>query len=181
MSTIPAKETECNRENPDVRDHTCVHSVNRLPVQRSLLLHLGSRQMRAKLCTRPPYTPRDPSGHYDPKAVFHLRAKCDGEQVASTNHHPRKTHRRQECATVFNTVVTAQPSVARSVRESLASCGTTPGEPPSAQRSAPTASRLVEMTTADFYLAFRPPNNGCGDNPAAISPGPTFRSKEVAP
>jgi hypothetical protein len=180
MSTIPAKETERNREKPDIRDHACVPSTNHLPVQRSLLLRLGSRQMRAKLCTRRPYPPQDLSGHYDPKAVLDLRAKCDGERVASTNHYPHQTHRRQECAIVFNIVVTAQPSVARSVRESLASYGTTPGEPPSAQRSAPTASRLVEMTTADFYLAFRPPNNGCGDNSAAISPGSTFRSKEVA-
>ena len=136
--------------------------------------------MRVKLCTRCPYAPRDLSGHYDPVAVLHLCAKCDGEQVASSNHYPRKTHRRQECATVFNIVLTARPNVARSVRESLASYGTTPGEPPFAQRSALIVSRLVEMTTADFYRAFRPPNDSGGDHRAAISRSLSFRSKEVA-
>jgi hypothetical protein len=135
--------------------------------------------MRVKLCARCPYTPRDLSGHYDPKAVLHLCAKCDGEQVASTNHYPRKTHRRQECATVFNIDAIAQPSVARFVREGLASSDITPGKPPSAPGNAPTDSRLVERTTADFYHVFRPPN-GCGDNPAAISRSSSFPSKEVA-
>ena len=135
--------------------------------------------MRVKLCTRCPYAPRDLSGHFDPEAVLHLCAKCDGEQVASSNHYPRKTHRRQECATVFNIDAIAQPSVARSVMEGLASSDTTAGEPPSAPGSAPTDSRLVERTTADFYHVFRPPN-GCGGNPAAIFRSPPFRSKEVA-
>jgi hypothetical protein len=136
--------------------------------------------MKVKLCTRCPYAPRDLSGHYDPKAVLHLCAKCDGEQVASTNHYPRKTHRRQECATVFNIDAIAQPSVSRSVREGLAPSDTISGEQPSAPGSAPTDSRLVERTTADFYHVFRQPN-GCGDNPAAIPRSSPFRSKEVAP
>jgi hypothetical protein len=135
--------------------------------------------MRVKLCTRCPYTPRDLSGHYDPVAVLHLCTKCDGEQVASSNHYPRKTHRRQECATVFNIDAIAQPSVARFVRKGLASSDTTLGKPPSAPVGAPTDSRLVERTTADFYHVFRP-LNGCGGNPAAISRSPRFRSKEVA-
>ena len=135
--------------------------------------------MRAELCTPRPHTPQDLSGHYDPKAVLYLRAKCDGEQVASSNHYPRKTHRRQECATVFNIDAIAQPSVARFVREDLASSDTTLGKPPSAPGSAPTDSRFVERTTVDFYQIFRPPN-GCGDNPAAIFRSPPFRSKEVA-
>jgi hypothetical protein len=127
--------------------------------------------MRVKLCTRCPYTPRDLSRHYDPKAVVHLCVKCDTGQVASTDHYPRKTHRRQECATIFNIDATAQPIVARSVRDGLASSGTTPGERPSAPESAPTVSEFVGRTTADFYPATRLPNS-CGDDPAAISASP---------
>src|ERR1700739_3218813 len=126
MSTIPAKETERNRDKPDRRDRASAGSANR------------------------------------------------------TNHHPRKTHRRQECATVFNIVPAAQPTVARSVREGLASYGTTAGEPPFAQRSALTASRLVETTTAGFYLASRPRHNGCGDDLAVNSRSSSLRSREVA-
>jgi hypothetical protein len=131
--------------------------------------------MRVKLCDRCPYTPRDLATHYDPKAVLHLCARCDDQREASTNHHPRETYRRQECATVFNSVVTAQPSVARSVRENLAWSDTTPGEPPSARRSAPIDSRPVERMTADFCPGLRPPSAGCGGNP----PKPTI-PKEVA-
>jgi hypothetical protein len=135
--------------------------------------------MIVKLYTGCPYTPRDLSGHYDPTAMLHLCAKCDGEQRASTNHYPREIHRRQECATVFNIDATAPPSVARSVRDNLGSSDTTAGEPPSAPGSAPTDSRLVESATADFYLVFTPPNNDCG-YPAAISRSSPFRNQEVA-
>lgn len=124
--------------------------------------------MRVKLCPRCPYTPRDLSGHYDPKAVLHLCVKCDSGQMASTDHYSRKIHRRQECATVFNIDATAQPIVARSVKDGLASSGTTPGERPSVPESAPTVSGFVERTTVDFYLAIRLPNS-CGDDPAEIS------------
>jgi hypothetical protein len=136
--------------------------------------------MRVKICARCPYRPRDLADHYDPKGVLHVCAKCDGEQEASTNHYPRKTYRRQKCATVLNILATAQPSVARSVTESLASSGTTPGEPPSVQRNAPISSRSVKRATAHGYVDFKPPNNGCGENFAAISRSSGFRSKEVA-
>jgi hypothetical protein len=136
--------------------------------------------MRAKLCARCPYTPQDLADHYDPKGVLHVCAQCDGQE-ASTNHYPRKTHRRQKCATVFNIPGTAQPSVARSATESLALSGTTPGEPPSVQRSAPNASRPAKKATADGYVDFKlPPDNGCGEPHAAISRSSEFRSKEVA-
>jgi hypothetical protein len=123
--------------------------------------------MRVKLCTRCPYAPRDISGRYDSKAVVHLCVKCDSRRVASADHYPRKTHRRQECATVFSIDVTAQPIVARSVRDGLASSGTTPGERPSAPESAPTVSGIVGTTTVDFYLVTRLPDS-CGDDPAVI-------------
>ena len=116
----------------------------------------------------------------DGKEIGCIASGADGEQEASTNHYPRKTHRRQECATVFNIVLTAQPNVARSVRESLASYGTTPGEPPFVQRSALTASRPVETTTADFCPRFRSPNDSGGDHHAAISRSLSFWSKVVA-
>src|ERR1700742_2535523 len=97
-----------------------------------------------------------------------------------TNHHPRKTHRRQECAIVFNIIPAAQPNVARFARESSASYGITPGAPRFARGSALTASGPVEMTTAGFYLAWRSPDDGCRDNPAANGRSSSFRSKEIA-
>jgi hypothetical protein len=92
---------------------------------------------------------------------------CDGKEVCCFAD-PRETHRRQECATVFNIDATARPIVARSVRDGLASSGTTPGERPSAPESAPTVSEFVGRTTVDFYLVTKLPNS-CGGDPAAIS------------
>jgi len=92
-----------------------------------------------------------------------------GRAKASTNHYPRKIQRRQTCATVINIVRTAQPSVARSVRESLVSYGTTRGEPHSVRRGALTASGPVERTTADFCLVFRPLSGDRGEHRAAFS------------
>jgi hypothetical protein len=115
--------------------------------------------MRVKVCSRCPYTPRDLAGHYDPDGILHLCAKCDGEQGASTSHHPRKIHRRQQCETFPNIPGTAQPRVAQFATEDLASYGTTPGEPPSAQRSALTASRHARRMTANGYVDFTPPDD----------------------
>jgi hypothetical protein len=136
--------------------------------------------MRVKLCARCPYMPQDLAGHYDPNGVLHACAKCDGEHEASTKHYPRKIHRRHKCATVLNILATAQPSVAPSVRESLASSGTTPGEPPSVQRSALTASRPVKRATADGYAGFKPHDDAGSEHHAAISQSSGFLSKEVA-
>jgi hypothetical protein len=136
--------------------------------------------MRVKLCTRCPYAPRDLAGHYDPEGPLHVCAKCDGEQEASTNHYPRKVHRRQECATVLNIPGTAQPSGARSATESLVSSGTIPGEPPSVQRSALIASRPASRTTADGYAGLEPPDSSCSENDSRISRHSGFRSKEAA-
>jgi hypothetical protein len=136
--------------------------------------------MRVKLCTRCPYLPCDLTGHYDPEGALHLCAKCDDQREATTKYYPRKAHWRQKCATFPNIVGTAQRSVARSVTESSVSSGTTPGEPPSVQRSVPIASRPVERTTANGYLDFRPPDNGCSEHHAAVSRSSEFRSKEAA-
>ena len=136
--------------------------------------------MRVKLCARCPYTPQDLAGHYDPKGVLHVCAKCDGHQGAGTNHYPRKAHRRQKCTTVPNIFVTAQPSVARSVTESLVSSGTIPGGLPSAQRSAPIASRPAGRATADGYSGFAPPDSSCSERHAAIPRLLELRSKESA-
>ncbi len=113
--------------------------------------------MRVKLCARCPYTPRDLTGHYDPEAALHVCAKCDGEHGGSTQHYPRKAYRRRACSTAPNIFGMAQRSVAPSVTESLVSSGTTPGELPSVQRSAPIASRPASRTTADGYADFKPP------------------------
>ena len=107
--------------------------------------------MRVKLCARCPYTPRDLAGHYDPQAVLHLCADCDGGQKASTNEYPCKAGRRQECALVPNIAPLAQPSVARSATANLASSGSTPGGPRSVQANAPSALGPVRNVTADGY------------------------------
>jgi hypothetical protein len=136
--------------------------------------------MRVKLCARCPYTPQDLAGHYDPKGVLHVCAKCDSQQGAGTNHYPRKTHRRQKCTTVPNIFVAAQPSVARSVPESLVSSGTIPGELPSVQRNAPIASGPAGRATAAGYADFTPPDSGRSERHAAIPRHLEFRSKEDA-
>jgi hypothetical protein len=93
---------------------------------------------------------------------------CDGQQGAGINHYARKGHRRQKCATVPNIPGTAQPGVARSATESLASYGTTAGEPPSVRRSALTASRHASKATADGWVDFTPPDNGRGETRAVV-------------
>src|SRR6266404_2466396 len=89
------------------------------------------------------------------RGALHACAKYDGQE-ASTSHYPRKAQRRQQCATGPNLFLTAQPSVARSVKASLASSGTTPGELPSVQRSALPVSRHARKMIADGYLGFKP-------------------------
>jgi hypothetical protein len=106
-----------------------------------------------------------PSAHRN----FHGGELCDGEQKASANQYPRKTHRRRTCAAVFNIARTAQPSVARSVKDSLVSFGTTRVKPPSVQRNALSGSKPVERLTANGYVDFRLPDNPCGANPASAA------------
>jgi hypothetical protein len=136
--------------------------------------------MRVKLCARCPYTPRDLADHYDPHAVLHVCATCDGEQGMLTNHYPRAANRRQECATVPNSFGTTPRSDARSVMESLVSSGTTPGELPSVQRSAPIASRPARTAIADGYGGFKSPDDGCSENHAEITGRSGSRDKEAA-
>jgi hypothetical protein len=176
MSTIPAKDTERNRNEPDRRDHV----VSAYPGRERLLRRLGGPQMRVKLCARRPYTQRDLAGHCDPEGVVHVCATYDGQRDVSTNHDPRKVHRRQQCATFPNIPGTAKPSVARSATESLVSFGTTAGEPPSVQRSALSASRHARKATADGYVNSTLPDNGRGETPAAIFHSSGFLSRELA-
>lgn len=135
--------------------------------------------MRVKLCSRCPYAAQDLGDHYDPEGVLHVCAKCDGENSASTNHYPRKAHRRQQCLTATNISGTAQPSVARFATDGSASYGTTPGEPHFVQGSALTASRHARKTTSDGYVDLTPPDDR-GEPLAAILRSSGFRSKEPA-
>ena len=137
--------------------------------------------MRVKLCSRCPYTPRDLASHYDSDAAYHACAKCDGQRDGSTNHYPRKAHRRQRCATFLSTPRTPQPSGARSVRASSVSSGTTSGEPHSVQASALAASSAARRVTADGYAGFTQPDTGYGKTHVAALVGSGFRSKAVAP
>ena len=136
--------------------------------------------MRVKLCARCPYTPRDLAGHYDPEAVLHVCAKCDGEQGLTTNHYPRETYRRRKCATIPNIFGTTQRSAAPSVTESLVSSGTTLATLPSVQGSAQIASRPARRATADGYADFEPPDRSCSENHAELSRRSDFRTKEAA-
>jgi hypothetical protein len=182
MSAIQAKEAERTRDEPDGRAHACAPPANHTgDGDEGRQLRHGRRKMRVRLCARCPYTPQDLAGHYDPNGALHVCAKCDGKQEASTNHYPRKTPRRQTCATVLNTFGTTQQSVAPSVPENLASSVTTPGEPPSVQRSALIASKPAGKATADGYGCFRPPDSSCSEKHAKISRRSGFRSKEAAP
>jgi hypothetical protein len=134
--------------------------------------------VRVKLCPRCPYTPRDLADHYDPEGVLHVCAKCDGQE-ASANRYPRRDHRRQQCATVPNIPGTAQPSVARSVTESLVSSGTTAGELPSVQKDARTASRNARRVTADGYVDSKLPDNVSGETTGVFFRSSGFRSREL--
>jgi hypothetical protein len=133
--------------------------------------------VRVKRCARCPYTPRDLAGCYDPEGEFHACASCDGHQEASTNQYPRKAHGRQKC--VLNISGTAQPSVARSATENLASFGTTTGGLPSVQRSALTASCAARKMTVDGCVGFQLPDNGRGGKPARIPGRLALPSEEV--
>jgi hypothetical protein len=135
--------------------------------------------VRVKRCARCPYTPRDLAGHYDPKGELHACARCDGHQEASTNQYPRKAHRRQQCAAILNISGTAQPSAARSATANLASFDTTPGELPSVQGSALTASCAARKMTVDGCVGFQLPDNGRGGRPAGIPGRPALPSEEV--
>ena len=124
--------------------------------------------MRVKICARCPYTPRDLAGHYDPEGIVHVCAKCDGQRRLSTNHYPRKAHRRQKCATVLNISGTVQPSVARSATEGSASSAATAAKLPSVRRSALTASCVARKMTVDGYVGFKPPDNSQSGKPSAF-------------
>ena len=181
MFTLPAKLTERNPDQPDGLDPVCVAPPSRTCDGKESLPHRpGRRRMGVRLCSRCPYAPRDLAGHYDPEAVLHVCARCDGEREASTNHYPRKTHRRQRCATVPSIPAMAQPSVARSATASLASSGTTRGEPLSVQGSALTASRPAWTATAAGYVDFSPPDNRRGETPAAIFQSSEFNGPHPA-
>jgi hypothetical protein len=170
MSRIPAHDTKHNPDEPEELEHVCVTPANRAyDDSESALLRSRRRPMRVKPCSVCPYTPRDLAGHYDPEAVLHVCAKCDEKPGASTNYHPRKIHRRQQCETFPNNPGTAQPSGARSATESSASYDTTPGEPPSVRRNALIASRRARTVTADGCFDFRPPDSDRGEAPAVFS------------
>ena len=145
---------------------------------------VGTKRKRHKL----PYGSSDPFryrrltyvrlSHQSQPSYTHCQSE---ERIADDNMSmisvPRRQHRRQQCAIAPNVLGTAQPSVVRSVTESLVSSGTTPGGLHSVRRSAPTASRPVGRTTADGCVDFEPPPDG---GHAVISRGSGFRSKEAA-
>jgi hypothetical protein len=175
MSTIPANDAKRDPNELDRIELVSVPPANPAYDDReSPLLRAGRQHMRVKLCSRCPYTPRDLAGHYDPEAVLHVCAKCDGGRWASTNHYPRKVNRRLQCETFPNIPGTPQASGARSATENSVSYDTIPGKPPFVRGSALTASRHARTATADGCVDFTPPDNDCGETPATFIP--KFRS-----
>lgn len=160
MSTTPANDTTRNPNERDELELVCVPPANRAYDDRArVLLRHGRRQM----------TPRDLARHYNPEALLHVWAKCDGERGASTHYYPREVYRRQRCETFPDIPGTAPPSSVRSAAESSALYDTTPGELPSVPRSALTASRCARTVTADGCVEITPPDSDRGEAPAAFS------------
>ncbi|SDT50027.1 hypothetical protein SAMN05444158_6527 [Bradyrhizobium canariense] len=166
MFTTSVKKIERSRSKTAGLDHVAGPSANDLHVGEEVCCFiLGDAHMRTKLCSQCPYAPRDLAGHCYSEGVLHVCAKCDGP--GASTHHPRKVHRRQQCATALNIPGTAQPSVAQSATESLALYATTAGERPSVRRGASTASRRARKATADGCVDFTQPDNGCGNTSRA--------------
>jgi hypothetical protein len=147
--------------------------------RRRLPLHLGRQDVKVRCCARCPYTPRDLADHYDANGKLHVCARCDSYLEASTNHYPRKPHRRQGCATVVNIFGTVQPSVARSVTDDSALSDAIPAERRSVQRSASPASHVAKKMTADGYVVFRMPDNGQCEKPVTIVRRLALANEEV--
>jgi hypothetical protein len=94
----------------------------------------------------------------DPPNLTAMRWRTDSEYHPN----PLKTSRRKTCVAILNVFRTAQPIVARSVRENSGSSGTTPGEPLSVRRSALTAPGSVERTIVVGCADCRPLETECG-------------------
>ena len=132
--------------------------------------------MRVKLCSRCPYRPHDLADHYDPDAALHACAKCDGEVGILNASGPGRAERRRQCSTSLDIISMTTPGVAPFATDVLALSATTPGGPPSVQRSVLTASGPVRNVTADGYVGF----NLLG-HPGTNSRSSEFRAgKEVA-
>jgi hypothetical protein len=136
--------------------------------------------MRVKLCARCPYSPRDLADHYDPEAVAHVCARCDGEQDKLKLSYPREAYRRRKCSIVPIIFNTPQPSAAPCVADSSASSGIIPAELRSVRKNAVVASSFVGRATANGCASFEPPENRSVENRAAIFPGSEPRDKESA-
>ena len=114
--------------------------------------------MRVKLCSRCPYRPRDLADHYDPDAALHACAKCDDEVGILNASGPGRAERRRQCSTSLEIISMTTPGVAPFATDVLALSATTPGEPPSVQKSASIASGRAGRTTAIGCADFAPPD-----------------------
>jgi hypothetical protein len=181
MSKYPVNDITGSLHAHDEREPACVPPANRVFDDSEIaLLRSRRRPMRVKLCSACPYTPRDLARHYDPAAAFHVCATCDAQREASTNYHPRKIHRRQQCKTFANIPGTAQPSGARSATKNSVSYNTTPGEPPSARRNALIASGHARKVIAHGCVDFTPPDNDRGEAPVKFFPKFEIPERRVA-
>jgi hypothetical protein len=134
--------------------------------------------MRVRICARCPYTPRDLASHYDPDAVLHVCAKCDGHE-GRANHPARKMHRRNRCVISLDIDGTAQPGVALSAKDNSVSYDTTSAKPLSVPRSAPTASARVRTAIADGCVELSPPEEDRREWAEAIFQRSGARSDET--
>jgi hypothetical protein len=142
MFTTPAKTTECCRGEPVGCDHAF-----------------------ASRATAPVTAKKSAASLHDTQRSASRACQMRRRAKTSTTRCPIKTHRRRKCTTALNILRKAQPSVARSARESLASSDTTLGRLLSARKGAPADSRLAEKTTGDSCLVFWPPDKVRGRVP----------------
>jgi hypothetical protein len=138
------------------------------------------RHMRVRLCSRCPYTPSDLADHYDPGAVAHACAKCDGEQDKVKMYYPRESNRRRKCAISPNISMQPQRNAAPCAAANSVSSGTIPGGLHSVQRSALVAPSFVGRATAAGSERLKSPDSARGNGPSGLSLLPAFREKEPA-
>lgn len=92
MSTIPAKETERNRDEPNGLNPACVPPANRpCDSEEGLPLRLRRRHTRVKLCSRCPYAPPDLADHYDPEGFFTCARSVTADKRRTPTNHTRPT------------------------------------------------------------------------------------------
>jgi hypothetical protein len=149
MSASPTNQIERSRGTADRQKPVCARADD----EREALLKLSLYAAKSGRPLRSQWTA---------SRLRKVRRLARGEHELL----PRKSHRRQLCATVPIITGTAKASAARSVTDDLVSSVTTSAAPPSAQGNAPIASRSVGMRTADGCAGLKRPDGWDALHPA---------------